>query len=291
MKHATFALYSTEYDALKARHRCTLSNIFQDREALEETLAQKDCLLFPTEGCLFLFVPFHDVCHDCFYLAADMPALEDGLTRCLAHADLPGPVRASIIGKEPRAGLQAEVFQAQGFALCKELLRTHLKKPKPAVIEAMRALVGNEQHKDISFAVPGDEEEILAMLMEEFDIVGDNLPELATIRNDIAKRHIVVLRRGGHIASLHYFQRHRNMLHSLYDVTRKEFRREQLFTAISLFVHDVFEKEEGKPVRAFGWRDISKKRLIRHAKMNDQEMDGVHVYNLLYPSTAASQEK
>ena len=291
MQHATFSLYSAAYDALKARRRCALSNIFQDRESLEQLLTQKDCLLFPTEGCLFLFVPFHGVCHDCLYLAADIPALENGLTSCLAHAELPAPVRVSVIGKEPLAGMQTRVFQHQGFTLRKELLRTRLKKPDPRIIEAMRALAGNALLKEISFAVAGEEEEILAMLLSEFDIVGDNLPELATIREDIAKRHIAVLRRNGRIASLHYFQRHRNTLHALYDVTRKEFRREQMFTAISLFVLDTFEKEEGKPVRAFGWRDISKKRLVRHARKNDQEMDGVHIYNLLYPSTVTYREK
>lgn len=286
MKHATFSLFSQEYDALKARHRCTLSNIFQDRESLENLFTKKDCLLFPTEGCLFLFAPFHGVCHDCLYLAADITALEDGLRLCLAHAELPAPVRLSVIGKEPLAGKQAQVFQKQGFTLCKELLRTRLKKPTPRIIEAMRALVENELLGEISFAVAGDEEEILAMLLEEFNIVGDNLPELATIREDIAKRHIVVLRRNGRIASLHYFQRHRNTLHALYDVTRKEFRREQMFTAISLFLYDTFEKEERKAVRIFGWRDISKKRLVRHAQKNNQEMDGIHIYNLLYPSPA-----
>lgn len=289
MKHATFTLFSQEYDALKARRRCALSNIFQDRAALESLLERKRCLLFSTEGCLFLFAPFHDAFHDCLYLAADLPALEDGLAR--ARADFPAPVRVSVAGREPLAGEQARVFQAQGFELRKELLRTRLRKPAPRIIEAMRALAGDELFREISFAVPGDEEEILAMLREEFDVVGDNLPELATIREDIARRHIAVLRRGGRIASLHYFQRNRATLHALYDVTRREFRKEQMFTAVSLFVHDALEKEEGKNVRVFGWRDVSKKRLVRHAKKTEQETDGVRIYNLLYPSPAPLPEK
>lgn len=280
MQHATLTNYFSAHDALKAYCRCKFSNIFLDSATLEKLLAEKTCFLHMTDGALFLFIPMHELFYDCLYIAADEILLDEGLKTICAEQELALDIRVSIIGKEPGAGVQAELFQRHGFSLSKKLLRTRLEEVPKKIVDAMRPFA-EEYRGCASFAVQEDAEEISALLKENFDPVGDNLPELAAIRENIARQQVAVLRQDGRIAALHYFQRQHNTLHALYDVTRKEYRRKGLFMALAMFMHEYFMASK-KCTRALGWRDATQERLVRYAKKSNQNHDGVCIYNLLY---------
>lgn len=285
MQHATLENFSAAHDALKARTRCTRTNLFQDSHELAAMLAEKHCLLHETEKSLFLLVPYHSAYYDCLFLAADTPALADGVRGLQEAYREPLALRGSCVGREPLAGETAELFRQQGFKLAKKLLRMRFERAPEKILSIMRSYA-DEYQDCMSFAHPDDAEEILDILKKEFDIVADNLPELEAIRKNILNKGVVILRKDNKIASLKYFQEHKNILHNLYDVTLQEYRREGFFMALSIFVYNYFNAQK-KSIRTFGWRDISSQKLIKHAHENNQQPDGIIIYNMLRPSPCA----
>ena len=289
MQNTTFELFTTAHDALKARRRCTLCNIFQNSLSLRGLLVEKSCLLHETDGAVFLLVPYHGYYHDCLYHAADETALEEGITDLLARYSSPLAIRGSVIAKEPQAEKTAQVFLRQGFSLKKKLLRMLARKAPKKIREALHTLV--EGYLDcVSFAAPEEAEEILEILLENFDLVADNVPELPAIRENIVKQQVAVLRRDGKIASLNYFTCSNSHIHGLFDVTRKEYRKEGLFLAVQVFLEGYFSSLNRKIARGMGWRDIAATRLVKHSEKSNACFDGVVIYNMLWTTNAYPTE-
>lgn len=282
MQHATFEDFSNMHDALKTRCRCSLGNLFLDRHALHELLEKKTCLLHAEDHSLFLLVPMHGAYHDCFYMAKDADALESGMTTALAQYQEALPIRASVVGKEEESDAVAALLQRQGFALIKKLLRFRLPQAKENILEAMRPYA--EEYKEyLSFATKEDAEEALEILRENFDLMGDNIPELEDIQKHIAKGQVAVLRQGGRIASLQYFSIQHGTFHSLYDVTRKEYRGGNgFFLGLAYFIHTHLLAQGRQYQRVLGWRDAAKQKLVKHAKKSNQHLDGIVIHNLLW---------
>lgn len=287
MGAATLETYSAAYDALRARHPRLAGNIFLDAPRLEALFSAKPCLLEETESALFLLVPRHSF-HDVLFLTGDAAALPTALGAWLPAWPEAAPLRVSVIGREPEAGGVAEKFGAAGFGLVKKLLRTRIRLPDEKILAAMRPFA--EEVRDfLGYARHGDEEEILEILRDSFDPMGDNLPELAEISERIDDRGIAVVRKEGKILSLNYFAIQSGVLHSFYDVTRKEYRGGNgFFMALAVFVHDELAARGVSCARSLGWRDAAQKKLIRHAKKSNQEPDGIVIYNMRRPAAGAS---
>lgn len=287
MRAATLETYSEAYDALRARHPRLAGNIFMDAPRLEALFSAKPCLLEETESALFLLVPRHSF-HDLLFLTGDATALPAALESWLPAWPGARPLRVSVIGREPEAGDTAGKFGTAGFGLVKKLLRTRLKRPDEKILAAMRPFA--EEVRDfLGYARHGDEEEILEILRDSFDPMGDNLPELAEISERIDDGGIAVVRKDGRILSLNYFAIQSGVLHSFYDVTRKEYRGGNgFFMALAVFVHDELTARGVNCARSLGWRDAAQKKLIRHAKKSNQAADGIVIYNMRRPASSAS---
>ncbi len=291
MQHTTFETFSAVHDQLKARCRCKVSNIVLDSQNLSECLEQKNCFLYTADNALFLLIPYHGAYYDCLYLAQDTKALDEGLAGLLCLYRQPMSIRSSVIGKEALAAPVSDIFQQHDFRLVKKLLRMkteiipQTEKAASKVMAAMRAFA-DEYLDSVSFAEPGDAEEILEILKDNFDLVGDNLPELAAVQKNIEKRQVVVLRQDGKIASLLYFTIKNNIFHGLYDVTRAEYRGGAgLFLANSVFRYEYFKSHGIKFQRFLGWRDAGNKKLMKYANTKSPERpDGVVIYNMLLTS-------
>lgn len=282
MRVTTFERFSAAYDALKANMRCTVSNIFLDRDNLCELIKSKHCFQYPTENSIFLLIPMHDKYYDLLYMAKDKNSVSESLAKLLSEYSGALPVRCSIIGKEPVVGELAQLFEVNGFMLTKKLLRMRIAEPDAKILEAMRPYA-EEYRGKMSFAANEDAEEILSILLDNFDPVGDNVPELQDIREHIAQKSIVVLRLDNKIVSLQYWVVQHNSLHALYDVTRKEYRGANgFFMALAVFVHDHFLAEGKRHARLLGWRDATQTKLLKHAKKSNQTPDGVVIYNMLW---------
>lgn len=289
MTHATIDTFSVAHDSLKLRHRCKLTNIFLDSTSLQEVLSERHCLQYNTDKALFLLVPRHNSYYDCLYMAVDGLALKKGIDAVLSNYHSEMSIRGAVIGKEPQALEIAEIFHDLGFRLTKRLLRMQLGAPAQKILDAMRPFA-DENRDSMSFATPDDAEEILEILKDNFDLVADNLPELSVIRDNIVKKQVAILRRDNKIASLHYFHIYNSTLHSLYDVTRKEYRKEGFFMALAIFINEYFSGQSKKSMRAFGWRDATNQKLVKHAKKSNQNSDGVIIYNMLWKPSGMDSE-
>lgn len=279
MRAATMETYSAAYDALHGRYPRLTGNIFLDAARLAALFTSKRCLLEKTESALFILVPRHSF-HDLLFLTGDAEELPAALQAWLPVWPETAPLRVSVIGREPDAGDMAEKFGTADFGLVKKLLRTRLKLPDEKILAAMRPFA--EEVRDLlGYARHGDEEEILEILRESFDPMGDNLPELAEISERIDDRGIAVVRKDGKILSLNYFGIQSGVLHSFYDVTRKEYRGGNgFFMALAIFVHDELKARGINCSRSLGWRNAAQKKLLRHAKKSNQDTDGIVIYNM-----------
>ena len=282
MQAATFEDFSVAYDALKTNARGTVSNIFLNRYNLCELTESKHCLQYVTENSIFLLIPTHDIYYDLLYISKDKESMSTSLAKLLSEYRSALPMRCSIVGKEPLAGELSQLFEKKGFRLIKKLLRMRLAEPETKILEAMRPYA-EEYRGQISFAHEKDAEEILSILLDNFDPAGDNLPELQSIREHIASKNIAVLKKDGKIVSLHYFSVQNSTLHALYDVTRKEYRGGNgFFMALAVFVHDYFLAQGKRHTRLLGWRDAARQKLLKHARKSNQIPDGVVIYNMLW---------
>ncbi len=68
--------------------------------------------------------------------------------------------------------------------------------------------------------------------------------------------------------------------YSLYDVTRKEYRKTFPFFAILDFEKKYFARKKVEITRSYGWRDSANEKLLKHAIRNFQIPDGVTIYNM-----------
>lgn len=282
MQKATFENFSRAYDNLKSGSGCAITNIFQFGNELQKTLERKDCLMHSTQDSIFLLVPTHDIYYECFFVASNKNSLSKELATVLPLVPKSHLIRASIIGKEHQAEEIYQIFVCNNFSLIKKLLRIKLTATNKKIMEAMRPFT--EEYRDcIAYAKDGDEDEIQEILRDNFDTVGDNIPDKIDIRDHIAENKIVVLRQDGKIASFFYFDVHGNVLHSLYAVTRKEYRGGNgFFMAISYFAYEDFFKRGIKFNRSLGWIDATEKKLLKNAKERQGNWDGVVIYNMLH---------
>ncbi len=276
LEQASFETVHAKHEHIRSQG-LRLTNMMLDSYKLREVLQQKQCFFFYAENCLFILIPFHNSHYDVLYLATDEQALKNAIVEFLASYKEKKILRLSVIGKEPMAEKTANLFVENGFTLGKCLARTTVSGESFKAKKAISDLV--DEDIQVGFAKEEHAEQILDILLENFDISSDNIPELEEIRTNIKKNQIVAIIINNQVASFIYYEIINNMLFSYYDVTRKEYRNRFLLLYIGNFLADYF-KEKQKVKRAFAWRDKANKRLIKYAALNNEFPDGVYLYNM-----------
>lgn len=217
------------------------------------------------EGALFLLVPRHDF-HDIIFFVETIEHLPCALSALVHKLGTEKKYRITLNYKqsdpESENDLVRAVFQA-GFVRRQRITRIRFNLAPGASEERSQQLLSLTAGIPFAaeFAVPGDEEEILALLREEFDPCADNLPELDEIRQNIENRQVVIIRHQEEIIAANYFTIKNAVYYSVYNITRKDFRGKSLFRKIELFIDDWFRKNNFHLTRSHGWRDITKKHF------------------------------
>lgn len=280
--YASYDSFCNAYNRIKTQSDNILTNIYKDNHTLREYLDTRICLLHENGSCLLLLVPMHDSFYELLYVCDTPDSLSKGLAS-LFSLKINLPIRASIVGRDEKQNVAlSECFIGHDFSLGKKMMRTQAKRPKDTIIEAMRELAG-EACKNVSFAAENDAPEVFAILKENFDLLEDNIPEYNDIIDNIKKKQVSVLKLDGKIASMHYFTIQNNIIYGYFDVTRKEYRGgKSLFLAISIFEHDYFTAKNMNVARSIGWRDVTNKKLVRHAEKSNQNADGIYIYNMIW---------
>lgn len=141
--------------------------------------------------------------------------------------------------------------------------------------------------RQAEYAKKEDAKEILECMFKEFDPIGDAIPELNEIEDNIMKRQVVVVRDNsvtlptntqGKIVSFTYFNVINSIYYGLFDYSDKNYRQYFVFFSIQNFMDHI--KREKKLTRSYGWRDLNNKRTTKYALKKKDEADGVVVCNL-----------
>ena len=240
------------YDNLKKNYHCKISNIFMDSHELRRKLSNQACHFHMAEKSIFLLLPSHGDMQVMFFISADPASFAIDLRSFMVQARQFQSIKTSLIGKENTCQPILASLEDNNFATIKKLLRMRLGIPDDKIISAMRLLADN--YRDMaSFADDKDAEEILSIICEEFDIVGDNIPDIDEIRENIRKKNVTIIRIDNKIATLHYFHVENGIAHGYFDITRKEFRGGNgLIFALNLFEHDYFKSCNIKISRSYG---------------------------------------
>ena len=280
MQTATLDLFVKYSGGLKNLGLPVIHNIFQDSNTVTKLLEEKNCLIKRINNSFFLLIPRHSFYYDMLYMSIDKENLCDSLNIFLNEYDEDYQFRTSIIGHDPSAGEVSDVFIKCGFTLGRKIARMRNFDDEKN-IETLVELLCDDDKYTVEFATEGDQQAVFDLLMTEFDIRSDNIPELTEIKDNINKKQVIIVRGEENIIALHYFTRQNSCAYGWYDVILKKYRRHHLYLYIILFLCEYW-KEEKKVKRSYSWRDVANKRLMQLAHQSNQIPDGVYIYNMLY---------
>lgn len=278
-------------DAIRRENFRALSNIFLSSSELCDIFEKKECFYLQNEKAIFIMIPYHNTYYDILFTAIDEDSLRDIIDEFKLFYNRNWTIRTSIIGKEEYAESIANLFEKSGFYLGKKLARTIINIPQNNIKNSINSInstclkndgKNNEELEgfNTSFAEHGDEKEILSLLLGEFDLCDDNIPELDMIIRNINKNQVAVIKRNKQIVGFQYFEIKNGKCNTLYDFIKKEYRGKFLLFLLIEFINKFFKENNIKINRNYGWRDTSNKRLMKFAILNNQIPDGVYIYNM-----------
>lgn len=305
MEIARFDGFMARWNENKSRGCRCVSNIFTDADDLARKFEEKACWMHFAGNNIYAFVPRHDF-YDLLYVLGDEARLCEDVAKIFKLWAKPVKIRVSVIGKEPRAGESAQKFSQAGFKLAKKLLRMQsygkengeerLKKSATKTWKVMK-MFADENRECMSMADPQDAPEILEILKESFDVIGDNVPEIEEIRERIAAGCVAVLRKDGKIVSLSYREIRGGINYGFYDVTRLEYRGGGGFgLAVTIFMAEQLAMRGVRCARSINWRDANDEKLVKYARSINELPEGVVLYNMyrdsqMAPNADAGPEK
>lgn len=295
MKKMLIKRYIHAIDSIYAEKWQYITNNFFHFNEMKDILNKKDCFFCDCGTTFFLIIPYHNAYYDLIYYSKGKEYLYKDISCFINNYDYEYPVRASIIGKEPVTGSISELFEKSGFKLVKKLGRVVFDSVKnDNVVSFVNSFsdiqdnceedinVEDEQNGMIPvFAKLSDADNILEMLLEEFDLCGENVPELNEIIENIKKNQVAVIKKDNLIIAVNYFNIKNKIRFCIYEYVRKEFRKNSPMFILNNFIDKYIDKNGGIR-RSYGWRDVSKKRLIRVYQTLGERFDGVYIYNHVF---------
>lgn len=266
-------------DRLKSCSRI-IHNIFLNGHELLELGANPASRFAEFPDSAFALTRKHDQWDDILFAARDLNGLQAGVNSLVEH--LISPAKVSIIASEQAGQEMADIFAQAGFRLGRKIARMRNMEDMKELEKKIRENSdGNDDNWDVDFARPGEERQILDLLLTSFDSRADNIPQLEEIRDNILKRQVFVIRDGQKLVACHYFTKNNNMAYGWYDITAREYRKKFLYFHMLKFQYK-FWKNEPQIKRSYSWRDCNNRRIMALAKQSSQLPDGVYIYNMIY---------
>lgn len=276
MSNSCFEQYIAQVDLIKKAKCKPISNIYEDINSIKVMCKAKQANVFSTPNCILLFTLKHNIFYECWYFAEDIIALEATFHLFLKTYTKTLPIRFMVVGKDENTLHICEALNTIGCTLKASLSRL-LSCMNDTMVKALQ----DEYSADIvEVANPDDAQEIFDMLKSEFDLYADNIPEFVEVKENIDKQQVFIIRKDNKIALLHYFTVKNNILYGYYDLVRKEYRNEQLYFSLILFIYNYIAKNNIK--RRYEWRNITKKRLAKIPIANINEKATIYINFYLY---------
>ncbi len=280
MKTEIFDLFVQYSEEIKFLHSPVIHNIFLDANILRKITIEKECAIYKIKNSMFLLIPRHNIYYDVLYMSTDTSALKESIKIFIHEYHHKYQLRISVIGHEKSSDLLAGILNDCGFRLGKKIARMR-NLGDERDLKHLIELLCDEKIEGVEFAKKEDAQGVFDLIMTEFDIRSDNIPELCEIEENISKNQVVVIKNNNKVVALHYFTIKNSCAYGWYDITSKEYRQSHMYLHISLFLYNYW-KDKNKIVRSYSWRDIANKRLMNLARQSNQVPDGVYIYNMIY---------
>lgn len=276
MSTAFFDEYSAKVDAIKKAHAKAISNMYEDADGIQALCAKPQTKIFATDDCVLLFTVKHRLFYECWYFAADSASFTAALQLFLKTYNENLLIRCMIVGKDAQTKPVCDALAHIGCTL-----RAKLARRLSRINENIIALLRTDYTADnVEFARLEDSQEVFDLLSEEFDIYADNLPELQQIQENIRKQQVVVIRKDTKIALVNYFEVKNHILYAYYDVVRTEYRNDQLYFSLILFLHAYIQKHAIR--RDYEWRNVAEKRLSKNPIIQVDEKATIYIHFYVY---------
>lgn len=298
MEQATVSTVMQKIDTIRSSNPFALSNIM-DYQTLSNAIEKKECFIVQHDLAILILIPYHNLYYDILYCADNADTLKIIINIFKSIYDKDYYVHVGIIGKENHVISISNIFKECCFTLTKKYARMYTiinkkskaseanvyfngnKKPVAKKTDVISKPSSKVTHKYItSFAHDGEEDQILSLLLEEFDISDETVPELDTIREHIKNKQIIVVKHIDNIVALLYFEIKNKTYYGIFEMSKKEYRHEFLMYYIYEFRLNYFNKNKMVFNRFVGWRNKENKRLMKYSALNNEFPDGIYIYNL-----------
>lgn len=205
-------------------------------------------------------------------------ALKNGLELLLRETEVALPVRFSIMGHPDNLDGISLVLAECGLKLRKRLLKLRRMK-------TCRQNDPSERPSStcVEYATEVDASEILSMLNIEFDLYGDNLPEIKIIKHNAQAKRIAIIRRDNRIATILYFQLRHKVYTDIYDLCLSKYRGRGLFKEVAKLVES-HACQSGPIIKTITWRDPDNPYVMALSAKLGEESENICIQNWMYCS-------
>lgn len=278
-------------DLVRRSNASCTTNIFVNAHELLDTLKkQKTFMLRQDNQALFIFVRYNDTYYDLLYICAsetyEKLAETTSFLNFIKKLDL--PVRVGITGTYDKINTESIIFEQCGFIRNKTVgkITFNARKNEYAEHFVNTAIAQSPESDDmdnlvITFPDVSDAKEIFDLLCEEFDLIDDSVPGPDEIAEDIKKKFVAVIKKNDRIIAVNYYRIKNRIRSCIYEYVRKEFRTNGTMFLLNNFVNKHIAEHENV-IRTYGWRDVTKKRLINVYRALGETFCNVYTTYLLF---------
>lgn len=258
-----------------------ISNSFKSISELQELFEKK--YISAREGnSLFLLNERYDYL-DIIFFSVDFNELEQDLHVFLTRFSPEKKLRIwHTFASKEEMEKNCVYFERSGFKLIETIGRYSTKEDKKKNVADAILSFAESVPKEISHYVGvanlDDALAIQKLLLTEFDPIGDSLPTLDEIKEHIQNENIFIVKsKEGELVCLSYFEVKRQIYSGIYDVTLEKYRQYFPWFLLQIFAKKYFREKNIKISRAYGWKNLNNKKLVRKAKDLNQQLDRIRI--------------
>ena len=290
---SSFEQFEIEYRDFFVKNKKKIQKNYQivDIKKIQQCASTKKCFIFVSETTFVFAFPIFDFL-ELILFYTDESKFENDLSFIKEYVKKNQPhVNKLKVSLCDNSGFESvrinDILLANGFYVSKKIARfknSATRNNKSNLDSDYMLTLVPEHLRHAEFAKKEDAKEILECMLKEFDPIGDAIPELYEIEDNIEKGQVVIVRDYsvthplGKIVSFTYFNIINSIYYGLFDYSDRNYRQYFVFYAVQYFMDHI--KRDKKISRRYGWRDINNKRTTRYALNKKDEADGVVVCNL-----------
>ena len=260
-----------------------------DLNKLKKNIQNKNCFMYSSAYSVVIFSPYYDFFEVFLYLS-DYSVASDDLKNAISALESYFKENGSNAYKYLKFSACCkndfenspiyEIIRFSNFKKINSIARYVLLKNSDT-LKMLYEFVP-EQYRRVEFANVEDADDIMSLMLANFDVMGDSVPERIDLIENTKKKQVLCVKYENQLIAFHYFEVINNIYYGLFDCTHKKYRKYFVQFAIANFLYIYNQSHKIEYSRCYGWRDSSKSRLNSFAKNISQQKDGVVIFNYKY---------